>query len=73
MGIGMSVTSLSNTLVIHTIAAPIIFSSLSLLYFKKILLYCPFANGDNHGFCLDYRLTSYDLIRSLIALSNSFR
>jgi len=35
MGIGMSVTSLSNTLVIHAIAAPIIFSSLSLLYFKK--------------------------------------
>ena len=41
MGIGMSVTSLSNTLVIHAIAAPIIFSSLSLLYFKKFRYTAP--------------------------------
>jgi len=41
MSIGMSVTSLSNTLVIHAIAAPIIFSSLSLLYFKKFRYTAP--------------------------------
>ena len=45
MGIGMSVTSLSNTLVIHAIAAPIIFSSLSLLYFKKFRYTAPLQTG----------------------------
>ena len=35
MGIGMSVTSLWNTLVIHAIGAPVIFASLSVLYLRK--------------------------------------
>ena len=35
VGIGMSVTSLWNTLVIHAIGAPIIFALLSVLYFRK--------------------------------------
>jgi hypothetical protein len=35
MGIGMTVTSLMNTLIIHAIGAAIIFALLSLLYFKK--------------------------------------
>jgi hypothetical protein len=35
MGIGMSVTSLSNTLVIHAIGAPIIFAILSVLYLRR--------------------------------------
>lgn len=35
MGIGMSVTSLQNTLIIHMIAAPIFFTILSLVYFSK--------------------------------------
>jgi len=35
MGIGMSVASLQTTLIIHAIGAPIIFASLSLLYFRK--------------------------------------
>ena len=35
MGIGMGVTSLENTLIIHAIGAPIIFSSISLFYFKR--------------------------------------
>ena len=35
MGIGMSVTSLENTLVVHAIAAPIFFAIVSLVYFRK--------------------------------------
>ena len=35
MGIGMAVTSLDNTLVIHAIAAPIFFAGVSLVYFLK--------------------------------------
>jgi hypothetical protein len=35
MGVGMSTTSLSNTLIIHAIAAPIIAIFISAIYFKK--------------------------------------
>ena len=35
MGIGMVITSIENTLIIHAIAAPIIFATISLIYFKK--------------------------------------
>ena len=35
MGIGMAVTSLETTLVIHAIAAPIFFAAISLFYFRK--------------------------------------
>jgi hypothetical protein len=35
MGIGMSITSLQNTLVAHAIGAPIIFMAVSLVYFKR--------------------------------------
>ena len=35
MGIGMSVTSLNNALMIHAIAAPIFFAGVSLVYFRK--------------------------------------
>lgn len=35
MGIGMAVTSLENTLIIHAIAAPIFFAGVSLVYFRK--------------------------------------
>ncbi len=35
MGIGMSVTSLENALVVHAIAAPIFFTIVSLVYFRK--------------------------------------
>ena len=35
MGIGMMVTSVENALIIHAIAAPIIFATISLIYFKK--------------------------------------
>ena len=35
MGIGMAVTSIENALIIHAIAAPIIFATISLIYFKK--------------------------------------
>jgi hypothetical protein len=35
MGIGMSLTSLNNALIIHAIAAPIFFAGISLVYFRK--------------------------------------
>jgi hypothetical protein len=35
MGIGRQVTSIQNTLIIHAIGAPIIFTIVSLVYFKK--------------------------------------
>ncbi|MBI4787082.1 MAG: hypothetical protein HY782_08560 [Chloroflexi bacterium] len=35
MGIGRAVTSLENTLDIHAIGAPIVFGTLSLIYFKR--------------------------------------
>ena len=35
MGVGMSVTSLNNALMIHAIAAPIFFAGVSLVYFRK--------------------------------------
>ncbi len=35
MFVGMSVTSIETTLVIHAIGAPVIFSLISLLYFRK--------------------------------------
>jgi len=35
MGIGMAVTSLETTLIVHAIGAPIFFAIVSLVYFKK--------------------------------------
>ncbi len=35
MGIGMSVTTLGATLIIHAVGAPIIFAVISLVYFDK--------------------------------------
>lgn len=35
MGIGMAVTSLDKTLIIHAIAAPIFFTGVSLVYFNR--------------------------------------
>lgn len=35
MGIGMAVTSVENTLIIHAIGAPILFVVISLIYFRK--------------------------------------
>ena len=35
MGIGMSISSLENALVVHAIAAPIFFAIVSLVYFRK--------------------------------------
>lgn len=35
MAVGMNITSITNALIIHAIAAPIIYYFISLLYFKK--------------------------------------
>jgi hydrogenase-4 membrane subunit HyfE len=42
IGIGYSVTSQENTLIVHAIVAPIIFASLTLLYFRKVDHSSPF-------------------------------
>jgi hypothetical protein len=45
IGIGMALTSIQTALVIHAIAAPIIFTSLSLVYFKKYNYTSPFVTA----------------------------
>jgi hypothetical protein len=35
IGIGMAVTTVDNTLIVHAIAAPIFFAGISLIYFRK--------------------------------------
>ena len=45
MGIGMATTSLQNALVIHAVAAPIIFSVVSLSYFKRPDSWSPLAGA----------------------------
>ena len=41
MFIGMSVMSIETTLIVHAIGAPVIFSLLSLFYFKKLRFTTP--------------------------------
>ncbi len=45
IGIGMALTSIQTALVIHAIAAPIIFTSLSLVYFRKYNFTSPFVTA----------------------------
>ena len=45
MGIGRTVTSLENTLVIHAIGAPIIFAALSFVYFSRFHYTTPFETA----------------------------
>ena len=45
MGIGMSVTSLENTLIIHLVGAPIFFIIVSLIYFSKFKYTTPFITA----------------------------
>jgi len=41
MGIGMAVTSVQNALILHAIAAPIIFAAISWFYFSKFAYTTP--------------------------------
>jgi hypothetical protein len=45
MGIGMSLTTLNNALIIHAIAAPIFFVGISLVYFRKFNYTMPLQTG----------------------------
>jgi len=45
MGIGMEVTSLEKTLIIHAIGAPIIFFVISFIYFKRFNFTGPFTTA----------------------------
>ncbi len=41
IGIGRNLTSLDNALIIHAIAAPVIFAMISMFYFKKVNHFSP--------------------------------
>jgi hypothetical protein len=45
IGIGRSITSMDNTLIIHAIAVPVIFSTISLIYFKFFHYTRPFITA----------------------------
>jgi hypothetical protein len=45
MGIGMAITSLETTLIIHAIAAPIFFAAISVVYFNKFNYTSPFQTA----------------------------
>jgi hypothetical protein len=45
MGIGMAVTSLETTLIVHAIGAPIFFSLISLMYFTKFNYTTPLSTA----------------------------
>jgi hypothetical protein len=45
MGIGMATMSLDNALIVHAVAAPIIFSTVSLIYFKRFGYTSPLATA----------------------------
>lgn len=45
MGIGMAVTSLETTLIVHAIGAPIFFSLISLIYFTKFNYTTPLSTA----------------------------
>lgn len=45
MGVGITTTSVQNTLIIHAIGAPIFFAIVSLIYFKKFNYTTPFQTA----------------------------
>jgi len=45
MFIGMSVTSMETTLIVHAIGAPVIFGTISWIYFKKLSYPSPLQTG----------------------------
>ncbi len=57
IGIGRNVTSMQNTLIIHAVAAPLIFSLISFVYFKRVNHFSPlFIAAFFLGFvvCMDF-------------------
>ncbi len=75
IGIGGSVTSIQATLIIHAIAAPIIFFVLSMIYFKKFnytkplstaIIFIGFVIVMDAGLVAPVFEKSYDMFRSLI-------
>jgi len=41
MGVGMKVTTLGNTLILHAFAAPLIFAAISFWYFRRVRSWSP--------------------------------
>ena len=68
MGIGMAAMSLDNALIVHAVAAPIIFGVVSLVYFKRFGYTSPLATAAAFvGFVItmDFLLVALVINRSL--------
>jgi hypothetical protein len=68
MGIGMATMSLDNALIVHAVAAPIIFGAVSLVYFKRFGYTSPLATATTFvGFVItmDFLLVALVINRSL--------
>ena len=75
MGIGMSVTTMNNTLIIHAIAAPIFFAGVSLVYSRKFnyttpiqtaLIFIAFVIGMDFFLVAMLINRSFDMFTSLL-------
>lgn len=73
MGIGMATTSLQNTLIAHAIGAPIFFSIVSLVYFRKFNFTTPLQTALIFvGFVIavDFFVVAFLINRSLDMFTN---
>jgi hypothetical protein len=74
MFIGMAVTSLETTLVIHAVGAPIIFAAISWLYFTKLDYTSPLSTAVAFLFvvvAMDFFLVALVINRSLEMFQNA--
>jgi hypothetical protein len=68
MGIGMAVTTLNNTLIVHAIAAPIFFAGISLIYFRKFNYTPPLQTA----FCFLAFVVAMDFFVVAMLINRSF-
>lgn len=50
IGIGRNLTSMENALIIHAVAAPVIFAMISMFYFKRANHFSPLSSSALTGF-----------------------
>ncbi len=68
MGIGMAVTTLDTTLIIHAIGAPIFFCGISLIYFRKFNYTTPLQTAS----CFLAFVVAMDFFVVAIVINRSF-
>ena len=68
MGIGMAVTTLDNTLIVHAIGAPIFFCGISLIYFRKFNYTTPLQTA----FCFLAFVVAMDVFVVAMLINRSF-